>query len=77
LKTVEQGAATQTYVVVRPELASISGQYFTHCNVGRPRADADDQALARKLWDTSERIVAELGERAGSALGKATSTACR
>jgi WW domain-containing oxidoreductase len=60
LKSVEQGAATQTYAAVRPELAGVSGQYFTHCNTGKPRADADDEALARELWDASERIIARL-----------------
>jgi NAD(P)-dependent dehydrogenase (short-subunit alcohol dehydrogenase family) len=60
LKTVEQGAATQVYVATRPELANVSGQFFANCNLARPRPDADDAELARKLWETSERIVAGL-----------------
>lgn len=60
LKSVPQGAATQVYVTVSPSLAGVSGQYFSHCNVAEPRADANDAALAQKLWDASEAIVAGL-----------------
>jgi WW domain-containing oxidoreductase len=60
LKSVAQGAATQTYVATHPALAAVSGEYFANCNVARPRADADDANLAARLWETSERIVAEL-----------------
>ena len=60
LKSVAEGAATQVYVATQPALAGVSGRYFADCNLATPRADADDQALARKLWETSERIVAKL-----------------
>lgn len=60
LKSVPQGAATQVYVAVRPELAAVTGEYFSHCNLAAPRADANDRALAEKLWDVSEQIVARL-----------------
>jgi NAD(P)-dependent dehydrogenase (short-subunit alcohol dehydrogenase family) len=60
LKTVPQGAATQVYVATSPTLANVSGQYFASCNVATPRADAEDPALARKLWEVSEKIVAGL-----------------
>jgi len=60
LKNVAEGAATEVYVATRPELAGVSGQYFADCNRAEPRRDAEDPALARKLWDTSEQIVAKL-----------------
>jgi NAD(P)-dependent dehydrogenase (short-subunit alcohol dehydrogenase family) len=60
LKTVPQGAATEVYVATSPTLANVSGQYFASCNVATPRADAEDPALARKLWEVSEKIVAGL-----------------
>jgi WW domain-containing oxidoreductase len=60
LKTVHQGAATEVYVATSPALDSVSGQYFADCNVATPRADANDEAMAKKLWDVSEKIVAEL-----------------
>lgn len=60
LKDIAEGAATEVYVAARPELATVSGRYFADCNEAAPRPDADDPALARKLWDTSEQIVAKL-----------------
>ncbi len=60
LKTVPQGAATEVYVATNPSLATVSGQYFADCNVAKSRADGDDAALATKLWDVSEKIVAGL-----------------
>lgn len=60
LKSVPQGAATEVYVAVHPDAAAISGKYFADCNVAAPRADAEDAALAAKLWQETERIVAGL-----------------
>lgn len=60
LKSVSEGAATETYVAVNPGASGISGQYFSDCNVVKPRADAEDPALAAKLWAESERIVAQV-----------------
>lgn len=60
LKTVQQGAATEVYVATSPTLAGVSGEYFADCNVAVPRADANDPELAKKLWEVSEKIVAEL-----------------
>ena len=61
LKSVAQGAATQVYAATNPQLAGVSGQFFANCNIAEPRADANDEALARRLWDESEKIVAGLG----------------
>ena len=60
LKTIPQGAATQCYVATNPALAGVSGQYFADCNIAKPRADAEDPSLARRLWDVSETIAAAL-----------------
>ncbi len=65
LKSVPQGAATQVYVAVSPALAGVSGEYFADCNVAKSRADANDAALAKKLWDRSEAIAAELRSAQG------------
>jgi WW domain-containing oxidoreductase len=59
-KTIPQGAATEVYVATNPKLADVSGQYFADCNVAKNRVDADDPALAKRLWEVSEKIVAEL-----------------
>lgn len=60
LKNVGEGAATQCYVAVNPGAEGINGEYFADCNVAKCREDAKDPALAKKLWDRSEQIVAEV-----------------
>jgi WW domain-containing oxidoreductase len=60
LKSVPQGAATEVYAAVHPGMARTSGAYLVDCNVARARADADDPALAARLWEATERIVAGL-----------------
>jgi WW domain-containing oxidoreductase len=60
MKSVPQGAATEVYVATSPALADVSGEYFANSNVAKSRSDASDAALAKKLWEVSEKIVAEL-----------------
>jgi WW domain-containing oxidoreductase len=60
LKSVPQGAATEVYVAVHPAAAAISGAYFADCNVAKPRRDAEDPALAARLWEVTEALVARL-----------------
>lgn len=60
LKTVEQGAATQVYAATHPSLRDVTGQYLASSNVATPRRDANDPDLARKLWEASEKIAAEV-----------------
>jgi NAD(P)-dependent dehydrogenase (short-subunit alcohol dehydrogenase family) len=61
LKSVAEGAATQVYAASHPRMNGVSGQFLANCNIARPRADADDEGLAQKLWDVSEKIVTGLG----------------
>jgi NAD(P)-dependent dehydrogenase (short-subunit alcohol dehydrogenase family) len=60
LKSVPQGTATEVYVATHPSLADVTGQYFADCNVTPPRADANDEAIGKRLWEVSEKIVADL-----------------
>ncbi len=60
LKDIPQGAATQCYVATNPSLATVTGEYFSDCNVAKPTANAEDAALASRLWSVSERIAAEV-----------------
>jgi NAD(P)-dependent dehydrogenase (short-subunit alcohol dehydrogenase family) len=60
LKSIPQGAATQCYVATNPALAAVTGQYFVDCNIAKPRADAEDLSLAKRLWDVSEKIASAL-----------------
>lgn len=59
-KNLQQGAATQVYVATSPSLATVSGLYFSHSNRTAPRADTENPAIAKQLWELSEKIVAEL-----------------
>jgi WW domain-containing oxidoreductase len=56
-KSIPQGAATQCFAAVHPRAATLSGAYLADCQVAQPRADAEDAALARRLWEVSEQIV--------------------
>ena len=60
LKDVAQGAATQVYVAVNPGASSITGEYWSDCNVARSTPHGEDMALAAALWKKTEEIVASL-----------------
>ena len=57
LRTVEAGAATIVQLVEDPAVEGTTGAYF--CN-GRPKTPAPlarDEALGRRLWEVSEKMV--------------------
>jgi NAD(P)-dependent dehydrogenase (short-subunit alcohol dehydrogenase family) len=60
LKSIPEGTATQVYCATHPSLATVSGEYFSDCNPKKPRGDALNDATAAKLWEVSEKIVADL-----------------
>ena len=60
LKSIPEGAATQTYLAVHPAVAGVRGKYFADCNESHTSAHGRDDVMAEKLWETSERIVEEL-----------------
>ncbi len=60
MKSIPEGAATETYVAANPGAAGITGEYWADCNVTKCRADARDPELAKKLWQRTEEIVAGL-----------------
>ncbi|XP_057416946.1 short-chain dehydrogenase TIC 32, chloroplastic [Lotus japonicus] len=53
LKNVQQGAATQCYVALHPQVKGISGEYFMDSNTASPTNLAKDSELAKKLWEFS------------------------
>jgi NAD(P)-dependent dehydrogenase (short-subunit alcohol dehydrogenase family) len=59
-KSAAQGAATQCYVAVHPQVDGKTGEYFADCNVARSSRYSRDPELASRLWEESERIVAGL-----------------
>ena len=60
LKSIPEGAATQTYLAVHPDVGGVSGKYFADCNQSHTSSHGRDEAMAEKLWEVSERIVAEV-----------------
>jgi WW domain-containing oxidoreductase len=60
LKSVGEGAATQVYLAVHPNVDGVAGKYFSDCNVGKSSSRGRDEELAAKLWEVSEQIVAEV-----------------
>lgn len=61
LKSIPEGAATQCYVAAHPDTAKTTGEYFADSNVAKTTRLGHDRALAERLWDTTEQLVAKLG----------------
>ncbi len=60
LKSPGEGAATQCYLATHPNVAGISGEYFADCNIAKSTRISRDPAQAKRLWEESTRIVAQL-----------------
>lgn len=56
-KSVPQGAATTCYVGLNPQLKGVTGQYFADCNVEKTSRFARNDALAKQLWEFSEKLI--------------------
>ncbi len=55
MKTIEEGAATQTYVATSPGLVGVNGYYFVDCNPAPGNTpQMQDDAMASRLWQVSE-----------------------
>lgn len=59
LKSISEGAATQTYVATHPSVGA-NGEYFIDCNVASSSRLGQDTRLATRLWEASEEIVRKL-----------------
>lgn len=58
-KTAEQGAATQVYVAIHPNLKDVSGYYFEDCKPVVPTGlHMSDEILAAQLWAVSQALTA-------------------
>ena len=60
LKNVHEGSATQCYVATHPSLESVSGEFFADCNIQKPSRHARNEAMAERLYEVTEQIVAGL-----------------
>ncbi len=53
----EEGAKTSLYLASSPDVAGVSGKYFVKSVPRRSAPISYDEALARRLWDESVRLV--------------------
>ncbi|XP_016412112.1 retinol dehydrogenase 12-like [Sinocyclocheilus rhinocerous] len=54
---VESGAQTSLYCALQEGIEPLTGRYFSSCAVQNVSAKARDDAVAKKLWEVSERLV--------------------
>ena len=59
-KTPEQGAETLVYLASSPDVATVSGEFFSKCRPGHVTAEGRDDGVARRLWRESEGIAARI-----------------
>jgi NAD(P)-dependent dehydrogenase (short-subunit alcohol dehydrogenase family) len=53
----EKGAQTIIHLASSPDVATISGEYFYKCKVAEPTLAAQDDAVAKRLWEESAKIA--------------------
>ncbi len=58
-KTPNQGAATTVYCALHQPASEIAGGYFSHCQPASPTAEANNPAVAKKLWELTTQWVTE------------------
>jgi retinol dehydrogenase-12 len=59
--TTEQGARTSIYLATSPEAAQYNGEYFIKCKLAQPKPWGRDDTTAQRLWELSEKLLAERG----------------
>ena len=60
MKSIPQGAATQTVLAAHPSTGTVSGTYWSDCQPAKASAAAHDDSQVGRLWDTSERLLRSL-----------------
>ena len=62
MKSVPQGAATTIFAATSPTLENLSGAYLANCDVTRTSASGSNVDYATRLWELTERVVANFAE---------------
>jgi NAD(P)-dependent dehydrogenase (short-subunit alcohol dehydrogenase family) len=57
LSSPDKGARTTLHVATAPELRGVSGRYFSDCREKNPSRAAQDDDVARRLWQISEELT--------------------
>lgn len=63
----EKGAETSVYLASSPEVEGVSGQYFENSKPKRAKRVAYDQTAWTRLWEESEKLVAQWMDTAATA----------
>ncbi|WIA37711.1 hypothetical protein OEZ86_014595 [Tetradesmus obliquus] len=58
-KSIPQGAATEVYLATSPAIKG--GEYYADCNISPSTAASHDDELGRRLWQLSEKMLADAG----------------
>jgi len=58
--SVADGAKTSVYLASSEEVDGVSGKYFDQCQPRESSPESYDQSLQEKLWEVSERMVAQV-----------------
>lgn len=58
MKSTARGAATQALLAANPQVAGITGEFWSNCQIAPGNPLLSDTGLARRLWELSESIVA-------------------
>jgi len=58
MKSVPQGAATSALLAASPLVEDITGEYWVDCQISKGSPFLSDRTMARRLWDTTEAIIA-------------------
>ncbi|KUI59247.1 Short-chain dehydrogenase TIC 32, chloroplastic [Cytospora mali] len=56
-KSLTQGAATQLYAALDPDIAAKSPAYLSNCQIQEPLEYATNPEAAERLWELSEELV--------------------
>jgi NAD(P)-dependent dehydrogenase (short-subunit alcohol dehydrogenase family) len=56
-RSPEKGAATSIWACTAPELAGVTGRYFSDLREQEPHALALDDVVASRLWEASAKLV--------------------
>jgi NAD(P)-dependent dehydrogenase (short-subunit alcohol dehydrogenase family) len=56
-RTPEKGAETAVFLCASPAVEGVSGEYYFDCRPHAPRAFAQRDEDARRLWEVSERMT--------------------
>lgn len=55
--STEDGAKTSIYLSTSSEVDGVTGKYFDKCKPVKTSREAQDEAVAAKLWSVSEQLI--------------------